>query len=270
MVDPILDMEKLRALIVDDETLSRETLKSLLLKYCSDAIEIVGMAASATEARWEVDAYEPDVVFLDVEMPRENGFDLLRSLPERAFSVVFVTAYDHYALRAIKASASDYLLKPIDIDELKEAVDKLVQTHLSRHRQDLGYSARLSAVLEHTFNHRQRLTRLIIPSLNGFDIVAIDDILHCKAENNYTAFVLRSGEHLLACKPLKEYEELLTPSDFFRVHKSYLVNLQYVRGFIRSEVGGGRVMLDGGTTVEVSRRRREVLIQRLQEFGVVG
>lgn len=263
-------MEKLRALIVDDETLSRETLKSLLLRYCADTVEIVGMAASATEARWELDAYEPDVLFLDVEMPRENGFDLLRSLPERNFSVIFVTAYDHYALRAIKASATDYLLKPIDIDELKDAVGKLAEMHLSRHRQDLGYSARLSAVLENTLNHRQRLNKLIIPSLNGFNIVAVDDILHCRAENNYTTLFLRSGEHLLACKPLKEYEEILTPSDFFRVHKSYLINLQYVRGFVRSDVGGGRVMLDGGTTVEVSRRRREILVQKLHEFGMIG
>ncbi|MCE7935946.1 MAG: DNA-binding response regulator [Chlorobi bacterium CHB2] len=264
----MLLMEPLRALIVDDETLGRETLKQFLGRYCPEEIQVVAMAASAEEARWGVSQHEPDVVFLDVEMPRENGFDFLRSVPEREFAVVFVTAYDHYALRAIRASATDYLLKPIDIDELQEAVRKLVELQRARAARQAGYNARLRAVLENTSDNRQKLTRLIVPSLHGFSVIAVDDILHCKAENNYTSIHLRTGENVLACKPLKEYDELLDGSEFFRVHKSFLVNLQHVRGFVRSDLGGGTVMLTGGISVEVSRRRKDQLIQKLQEFGL--
>lgn len=261
-------MEPLRALIVDDETLGRQTLKEFLLRYCPGEVEVVGMAASAEEARWGVNQHEPDVVFLDVEMPRENGFDFLRSIPDREFAVVFVTAYDHYALRAIRASATDYLLKPIDVDELQDAVRKLSEMRRARNARETSYNTRLNAVLENTSNNRQKLARLIVPSLHGFSVVAVDDILHCKAENNYTSIHLRTGEQVLACKPLKEYDELLEGSEFFRVHKSFLVNLQHVRGFLRSDLGGGTVMLTGGVSVEVSRRRKDQLVQKLQEFGL--
>lgn len=256
----------LRVLIVDDEQLSRETLRSLLVEYCED-IEVVADAGSAEEARECIAREQPDVLFLDIEMPNEDGFDLLRSLPEHNFAVVFVTAYDHYAINAIKASASDYLLKPVDIDELRRAVQKVRDAGLgASDDRDEVYREQLQTVLENLGHGSRKLKRISLPCANGFRLVNVANVIRLEADNNYSTFHLSSGEKILVTRSIKEYTDLLENSDFVRVHKSHLVNLEHVERFIRES--GTYVVMSDDTTIEVSRRKKDELLRKIQDLGV--
>jgi two-component system LytT family response regulator len=233
------------ALTIDDEKKNRESLQKLLKEYCP-GVEVLGEAGSVPEAIDAIKQYRPKLVFLDVEMPNATGFDLLRQLPEITFKVIFVTAHAHYALKAIKFSAVDYLLKPVDVDDLVEAVSK--------------------AEKEIHFNHQAHYDRLLnnldpgsvrklaIPVKNGIAFLAPEDIVRLEADGTYT-HIFSNGEKYTATKNIKEYEYLLTEFNFFRSHNSHLINLDHVKQFNR--IDGYFVEMDDGSVAEISRRKKD-------------
>ncbi|MES2766155.1 MAG: LytTR family DNA-binding domain-containing protein [Bacteroidota bacterium] len=258
----------IKALIIDDEELSRRLLKQLLIKFFPHDVEVVGMADSAESAREFLVENQPDVLFLDIEMPGEDGFDFLRSVEHRDFAVVFVTAYDQYALRAFKASAADYILKPVDFDDLQVAVKKVMSLQPGKRAQTENYQSRISAVLENIKAPEQKLRKLAVPSRDKVLLVDVTNIVYFKADDNYAKMYQTNGEELTVSKSLKECEDLFSDSDFIRIHKSYLINLHHVKAYVRADTGGGSVELTNSTSVEVSRRLRATFLKRMHDFAI--
>lgn len=244
----------IRTILVDDEQNNRDNLRELLQKYCPK-IQIVSACASAQEAMKAIETHQPELVFLDIEMPRENGFNLLEKLPNIDFEVIFVTAYDHYGIKAIKFSALDYLLKPIDISELIQAVNK-AEEKINQQQEN----QRMLHLL-----HNNRLPdenkTLALSLADKIEFVEINTITRCEAENNYTTFYLNNGQKLIVSKTLKEYDELLSSFHFLRVHQSHLINLDYVKSFIKND--GGYIRMKDGSNVSISRQRRDYVLKIL-------
>ncbi len=241
------------ALLIDDEAHCRETLSILLTRYCPD-VQVVAQAASGTEGLRAIAEHTPDVVFLDVEMPMMNGFELLESLPTINFEVIFTTGYDEYAIRAIRFSALDYLLKPIDKDDLRQAVAKI------KRQPDQQMAQQLDILLQKLGQKPPMLQKIALPTLNGFELVPVDSIVRCEADNNYARVWLKNTKPLLVSRTLKEMEELLTSHSFLRVHQSNLVNLNEIVRYVRGE--GGYVVMSDGTSVNVSRSRKDDLLRQ--------
>lgn len=260
----------LRAIIVDDEELGRKTLAHLLADYCPDVV-VIDMAASAADARAALLKHSPDVLFLDIEMPGENGFDLLDSIhpDNRRFAVIFVTAYDHYALRAIKASAMDYLLKPVDIDELRAAVEKVSAARSIPPAAHEPFVSHVQTVLDNVRASGYGVTRLALPTGQGLRLVNAADVIRCEGDNNYSTFVVTGGESIVVCRTIREYEEILSESGFVRIHKSHLINLRHLKQYLRETQrdSGGHVVMDNGNKVEVSRRRKDELLARIGQHS---
>lgn len=234
-----------KAVIIDDEKNGRITLHNFLKKYC-EQVHVVAEADGVKSGVEQVSKYSPDVVFLDVQMQDGTGFDLLEQIPEINFRVIFVTAYDKYAIQAFKYSAMDYLLKPIHPDRLVEAVNKL--------DKDPGF-LELHKKLEVLISNKNSVEKIALPASDGVRLVRIKDMVRCVSDSNYTTIYLHSGEEVIVTKTLKEYEEILSPLNFYRVHKSHLININYVERYIQGE--GGYVVMEDGSEVEVSRRRKE-------------
>lgn len=246
----------LRAVVVDDEPAAVEALRVLVEQVCGDLLRIEGAAHSAAQARLLLQQLRPDVLFLDVEMPGESGFQLLQSLPRRDFAVIFVTAYDRYAIQALRMSAMDYLLKPVDPDELREAVMRLWQQRQQQRE-------RLEVLLSNLASQAEQ--RLVVPILKGYQIVALEDIIYLQSEGSYSR-IYTTAERLLTTRPLAGWDELLTPSGFFRIHRAFLVNMKYVKQIRRDEeAGGGMVLLTTGDALPVSRRRFPSLLAFLTQ-----
>jgi two-component system, LytTR family, response regulator len=244
----------LRAVIVEDEEISRQTLKNYLKKYCSN-VEVMAEAASVKEGIEVIEKIQPDVVFLDVEMPYGNAFDLLEQVQNRKFETVFVTAYDHYAMKALNFSASYYILKPIDIDELVKAVDLIAQK-----KETKEHSLRTQILTENIKIENKQLQKIILPLIDGFEVVKVKDILRCQAEDNFTEFHFIHGNKLLICRTLKFYDELLSDFDFVRVHKSHLINLQYVKRYKKGK--GGQVIMIDDKAIDVSASKKQLLLSK--------
>ncbi|MBL0267564.1 MAG: response regulator transcription factor [Chitinophagaceae bacterium] len=248
----------LRAIIVDDEKLSRNTLKKLLELYCP-AVSVVGESESADQATKLLEQVKPDLVFLDVAMPGKNGIDFLKGYGEINFEVIFVTAHDKYILQAIRFAAVDYLQKPVDEQQLVNAVanasKRIMQKTASQQVQSFLHNMQ-------TMNNPQDL-QLCIPTVKGFQVVTLSDILYCEAENTYTNIFFKDGKKVLASRPLMDYELMLQDSQFFRIHKSTLVNLKHIREYQKGE--GGFVVMSNGRELEVSRRKKEMFIARMKE-----
>lgn len=244
---------KLTSLIIDDEPACRDVLNHMLVTYCPD-IEVIGMASSVAMARAQIEHCSPDVVFLDIEMPQEDGFDFLRSVPNQ-FMTVFTTAYSQHALKAIKASAIDYLLKPIEVDELKNAARKLSDKRQALQSSDekKAEHAQGLSVLEDNLRRHAYIEKLNIPHTKGFKVVAVADITHLTAQSNYTTIHLVNKQSIIASVPLKEFEGILDSGVFFRAHKSHIVNLDYIDEYTTED--GGYIILKDGTWVELSKRR---------------
>ena len=237
----------LRALIVDDEPDARNNLQLMLEEY-SPEVEVVGQAGSAAEAREKIAELQPNALFLDIKMPGEDGFALLNSVAELDLPVVFTTAYDEYALKAFKQNALDYLEKPIDLDELQRAVKKL-----TRMTDQLG-SGQPSAIAGLLKDPSSPLSsRLAIPGREGLVLLKHDEILYLEANDSYTTIHLADGKRSVSSKHIRVFETNLDPKTFFRVHKSYIINLSHLKGFNRTE--GNMAVLDNGTLIPVSRRR---------------
>lgn len=239
---------KLTSLIVEDEETSREILKNYLKKYCPN-IEVLGEAANIDDALVLIRNNDLDVVFLDVEMPYGNAFDLLDKLGGVNFETIFVTAYDHYAIDALNAHASYYLMKPISIDELIKAVDYVVDI---KTKENALHEEVLVPKIK-TINGK-----ITIPQQSGFEVLNTSDILYCKADDNYTEIYLNTNKKKIVSKTLKYFEEALASSSFARVHKSYLVNVNEVVKYQRGK--GGSVILSNGKEIMVSASRKSELL----------
>ena len=244
----------IKAIIVEDEQKNRENLRQLLLKHCPE-IDIIACCSSAAEAYEAIVSLQPELVFLDIEMPGGNGFSLLESLPEIHFEVIFVTAYDHYGIQAIKFSALDYILKPIDIDELIQAVAKAAKK--------IGTQAENRQMLHLLQNNKlpDEHKTLALSLADKIEFIEISSIVRCEAENNYTTFYLKDGQQLVVSKTLKEFDELLGSYRFLRVHQSHLINLNEVKSYIKSD--GGYIRMKDGTSVSISRQRKEWVLKIL-------
>ncbi len=248
---------RLKALIIDDEQASRETLKNYLGSYCGE-LDIMGMAENLDQALQLIKKYKPDVIFLDIEMPFGNGFDLLEQAGEQGFETIFVTAFSEYALRAIKVSASNYLLKPIDIDELIAAVEKVREQHSSK-----SDHIHTRILIENSALVNRQQHKIVLPSLEGFEVVTIKDVVFCEAEDNFTRFHMVDGSKRLICRTLKFYEELLGDFDFIRIHKSHLINRHFVSRYLKGK--GGQVVLSTGETLEVSPTRKSEFLDLFRD-----
>lgn len=238
---------QLKAIIVEDEETSREILKNYLIKYCPK-VTIMGEAANIEEGLTLIRNHELDLVFLDVEMPYGNAFDLLEKVGDRQFETVFVTAYNHYAIDALNAHASYYLLKPISIDKLIAAVDYV---HEIKEQEN-----KLQNKVLH-ISHKLVTNKITIPVQNGFEVLAIQDILYCQADDNYTHIYLTTTKKLVS-KTLKYFEDILSENGFARVHKSYLVNVNAVTEYKKGK--GGSVVLANGKEIMVSPSKKKALL----------
>ena len=247
-------MTDLKAIIIEDEEASRETLANYLGKYCAQ-LTVVGMAENIEVGKDLIATHHPDIVFLDVEMPYGNGFDLLEQLDAINFELIFVTAFSNYALKALNMSASYYLLKPIDIDELINAVDKVTQ-NIEQKGQ-----FRSAQILKNNLQvEAHRLKRIVLPEMEGFEVAQLKDIVYCKANDNLTDFKFADGRKKTICKTLKHFEEVLSESGFFRIHKSYLLNMEHVKGYKRGK--GGYAELSNGEELEIAVRRKSDFLQQ--------
>lgn len=241
----------LKAIIVDDESKGRSALRNLLT-LIDDSVEVIAEAGSVAEGVSGIDNHEPDLVFLDIQMADGTGFDLLEKITFKDFQLVFITAHDEYALKAFRYSAIDYLTKPVDPDLLRNALQKVRENNK---KYDLNLK------LEALVQNRSKMQKLALPSLKGIELVKKEDIIRCESANNYTVFHLKSGREVVVTKTLKEFEEMLSPEGFFRVHQSHLVNLDGVVQFLKED--GGYALMEDGTKVEVSRRKKEAFLQAI-------
>ncbi|WP_316743926.1 LytTR family DNA-binding domain-containing protein [Pedobacter antarcticus] len=241
------------AIIIDDELINISNLKALLTRHCPQ-IEVIASATSADEARTAVLSLQPDVLFLDIEMPGKNGFDFLKSLKNPEFDVVFVTAYDTYGIMAIKFSALDYLLKPINVAELKSTINK-IERSVSIKKENLRLNNLLQLLDKKTVDDSQKIA---LPTQKETYLVPVKEIVSCESSNNYTTFYLTNGAEYVISKPLYEYEELLSPYGFIRCHQSHLVNKTHI-GSIRNEDSGYLIMNPIARKVPISKQRKSAI-----------
>lgn len=238
---------ELKAVIVEDEAVSRDILRNYTGKYCPN-VRIVGEAAHIKDGLQLIEEQNPDLVFLDVEMPYGNAFDLLDKVPDRTFEVIFVTAYNHYALDALNQHAAYYLMKPIDIDELIKAVDYVTKTKERENQLN-------DVILQPKF--KESNGKITIPLQDGFEVIKVEDIFYCKADDNYTEVFFENSK-MLVSKTLKHFEDLLLQHSFARIHKSYLVNVSKIVRYRKGK--GGSVVLSNGKEILVSASKKSELL----------
>jgi len=243
------------AVIIDDEKKCISLLKHLIENHCSD-ITIVAEAENAAQGLQAIQQHNPNLVFLDIEMPDKTGFELLSSLPTINFDIIFTTAYNHYAIKAIRFSALDYLLKPVDLDELKSALARLTKKHAPKE-----YKENVEMLVSNIRSQQPAFSRITLSTQDGLVILHVDEIIYCEASGTYTFFYLKNKEKIIVSKTLKEYEELLHNHHFLRVHNSFLINLNEVKKYIKGD--GGSVIMSNGDEVYVSKRRKEEFLSAL-------
>lgn len=246
----------IKALIIDDEKHCIDRLLNLLIPSYQNTIEVIGSAQTVEKGIKDITLLKPDLIFLDVQINDKTGFDLLRSLPEINFDIIFTTAYEKFAIQAIKFSAIDYLLKPIDEEDLDIALLKL-----SSEKSKKITSDKIDLLLQNTHKHNDGFKKIIVPTISGFEFLEIANIIRCQSEINYTTIFLNDKQKLVVAKTLKEFEELLSDHSFFRIHNSHLVNLSFIKSYNKGK--GGSVKLIDGTEIEVSSRRKDEFLKRL-------
>ncbi len=248
-------MRGINTIIVDDERHSCDALKMLLAKCCPQ-VEIIAICHSGAEAIKKIAELKPQLVFLDIEMPHMNGFQMLEQLPAINFEIIFTTSYDQYAITAFKFSALDYLLKPVDREELEKAVQKVTK------KISPPVSQQLEILLQKINQPAIAVQRIALPTMQGLEFVPVESIISCSSSNNYTEFFLADKKKLLVSRTLKEAEDMLADHSFLRVHNSFIVNLNAITRYVKGE--GGYLVMTDGSTVDVSRSRKELLMQKLQ------
>ena len=245
----------LTAIIIDDESSSRNALRQKLINHCADII-VIAECENGEEGIKNIEEKNPDIIFLDVEMPRMNGFTMLQQLHNRNFELIFITAYDHYAIKAIKFSALDYLVKPFEVADLKSAVEKVVQRRNQAHRND-----RLELLLQNFMLEKKEQQRIAIPSMEGLQFVNMNDIIYLEAQSNYTIIFLNDSYKITVSKTLNDFEELLPPAVFIRIHHSHIINKNAVEKYIKGE--GGQVMMKNGIMLDVARRKKDEFMRAI-------
>jgi len=243
-------------IIIDDEKNARETLEKIIERYFITKIKVLHSASSVKEGVFAINKCNPDIVFLDIEMPEENGFKLFEYFDIINFEVIFTTAYKQYAIDAIKFSALDYLLKPINFIDLRD-----VLTRLEKKQKKSSNTAQIEAFLSNINNEPGNFNKIALPTLDGFQLQKVSNIVYCQAEENYTKIFTNRNEAILVARTLKNIEEMLPAEIFFRIHKSYLVNMNYIKSY--SKIDGYKLTLENGVTLDVATRRNEDFIKAL-------
>ena len=249
----------IRCVLIDDESNSLEMMEWLMKTYCPQ-VTIEAMCNSAEAGVEAIYKYKPDVVFLDIEMPHMNGFDMLEKFDKLFFDVVFCTAYDQFAIKAFKYSALNYLLKPVDPDDLKETIRRIEERKTAPSREQLD-------MLMQGIKNTQKPTvinRIALTTGDGMLFVTTSDILYCMADSNYTSVVLKGGKKILVSKVLKDIDEALGGADFYRIHNSYLINLAHISRYVRGD--GGYVVMEDGVTISIARSRRQEFMELFAKF----
>jgi two-component system LytT family response regulator len=243
----------IKAILIDDEVHCLDTLNMLMSDYCPE-VEVIAQCVSAKKGLEVIEKFHPELVFLDIEMPLMNGFELLEQFKEIPFSIIFTTSYDQYAIKAIRFSALDYLLKPIDPKELAAAVHRVEVRKMTP-------SAEQFRMLIDQIQHKETgFTKIAVPTSEGFELISVEQVIRCEADDNYTHLYLKNKNKIIACRTLKEMEEQLQDFSFFiRVHHSWIVNLNEVTKYVRGE--GGYLITSDGSTVNVSRSRKDALMK---------
>ncbi len=244
----------IKAIIVDDEERGISALQKLIENYCKE-VKVEATASDITDAEMKIRAINPDIVFLDIEMPGGSGFELLEKFDEINFNIVFVTAYQEHAIRAIRFSALDYLLKPVKIDDLRQAVERVKMKHAEKNNEKYRF-------LKNTLSQANPFNRIILTTMEGYYPVKIEEIIYCKADDSYTHFYLPDGKHHIVSKQLKEYEDLLEHHNFFRIHKSFLINLNHIEKILKTD--GTSVVMSNKDELPVSLRKKDEFIFKLR------
>jgi two-component system LytT family response regulator len=245
-------MDLLKAILIDDELSSLQNLQQKLVEFCPD-IKVAGATQQPEEAINMIRLQRPDVIFLDIEMPRMSGFRMLDELGDVDFEIIFTTAYNHYAVEAIRISAFDYLTKPVAIKDLQNAVERLAR------KKQFSTREKLDILRQSLSESKSQEDKIAIPTSEGFEFLQIKNIVHVESSSNYSKIHLHGGKTVLVTKLLKDFEEMLLPYRFYRVHNSHLINLAYIKKYIRGE--GGQVVLENGQIIDVARRKKEEFLK---------
>jgi two-component system LytT family response regulator len=246
----------IKAIIVDDEPYCCEALATLLEDI--PEVEVRAICHNAVDALIAIKKYPPDLVFLDVEMPRMNGFEMLEQLPSVNFEIIFTTSYDQYALKAIRFSAIDYLLKPIDSDELQKAIQKVI------HRTQKPITQQLEILMQKIHQPSTPINKIAMPTMEGLQMIQVDSIISCESDSNYTILKLKENKKIIVSRTLKDIEELLEEHSFIRVHRCYLANLNEVEKYVKGE--GGYLVMSDASTIDVARNKKETLMRKLLPY----
>ncbi|HTL07934.1 MAG TPA: LytTR family DNA-binding domain-containing protein [Chitinophagaceae bacterium] len=242
------------AIIVDDEANSSNALKTKLGRHFPD-VSVLAVCANAKEGIAAIESLQPQLLFLDIEMPRMNGFAMLQQLRHLSFHLIFTTAYDHYAIKAIRCSALDYLVKPIDIGELRIAMDRVME------QQEKQAEKKLSVLLDNLQQKKDNRQRIAVPSGNGLEFIKIESIIYLEASINYTQ-VFTSEKQFIVSRTLKDFEDMLPPDRFIRIHNSFIVNKAFVEKYIRGD--GGQAVLSNGAVLDISKRKKAAFLKAIE------
>ncbi len=243
-------------IIIDDERKSRETLRKIIERYFSSKLKVLFLADSVKEGVFAINKYHPEIVFLDIEMPEENGFKLFEYFDIYNFEVIFTTAYKQYAINAFKFSALDYLLKPINFIDLREVLQRL-----ENKKNSTTHQSQIDTFMNNLNTDSGDFNKIALPTLDGFQLEKVNNIVYCQADENYTKIFTNRNEVILVAKTLKNIDEILSNEIFFRIHKSYIVNMNYIKSYSKSD--GFKVMLENKVELDVATRRNEDFIKAL-------
>lgn len=247
---------KIKTVIVDDEKDIRFLLRRMLEKHFKDVVEIVGEADSVPQASELIDSVNPELVFLDIRIKNKTGFDLLENIENKNFEVIFITAYDQYAIKAFQFSAIGYLMKPIKLDELKKVIEKL-KGNLDRFKEEANKRIK---ILIDNYDSQTGIKRICIANVEGFNVLELDDIVRLESDNNYTNFITSNGKKLITSKTIKDYEDLLGEYGFYRIHQRHIVNLRQVKSYLKGD--GGTIILKDDTELPLARMRKQGFLRR--------
>lgn len=249
----------IRTILIEDELKSLKVLQTMLLPY-HEILEIAGVFSSPVEALQEIPRLSPDLLFLDIEMPKINGFQLLEQIKDISFNVVFTTAYDQFAIQAFKYSAVGYLLKPVDADDLREVIKK-VQSAQVKKLLPVQLDILRQSIMGSKTSKDQKIA---LPAADGLIFVSLHEITRCESESNYTTIHFTNRDKMLLCKTLKEIEELLGEDHFIRVHQSHIINLNYIKQFIKTD--GGYLLLNDNTEIPIARSRKDLFMRKCSTY----
>jgi two-component system LytT family response regulator len=245
----------IKALIIDDEAYARESLIKVINQYCQE-ISIVGVGENVTEAIELIYHHSPDIVFLDIQMPNGNGFTLFDKIKNPQFETIFTTAYEEYAIKAFRFAALDYLTKPIDFRELQESIERFKRKQKVELKEQ-----RIELLIENLSNKPTEFNKIVLPDYDGFTMVKLSDIIYCKADGSYSEVHLLNGKKITTSKLLKSLEELLPDQTFYRIHKSYLVNLNLIKRY--NKIDGHQVLMENNILLDVSERNKKEFLDKL-------